>query len=87
MATARRRPTLVDDPDHNRRITALSEAMGTLCAERRVPFVEVAAGLRNDAWRREVAVRDGAHPSEPGYERLSQAIYPAFARWLGGLAD
>ena len=75
-------PTLVDDADHNQRILALSGAMGAECARLGVPFVEVAAGLRDDEWLRDVAARDGAHPSERGYERLGRAIYPAFASWL-----
>jgi lysophospholipase L1-like esterase len=80
-------PTLVDDDQHNLRIVELSEAMGAACADRGVPFVEVAAGVRDDAWRRDVASRDGAHPTEHGYERLSRMIYPAVATWLPGCAS
>jgi acyl-CoA thioesterase-1 len=75
-------PTLVDDPEHNRRILALSEAMGAQCTDLELPFIEVATRLRDDEWLREVASRDGAHPTERGYERLSTLIYPAFADWL-----
>jgi acyl-CoA thioesterase-1 len=75
-------PTLVDDAEHNRRILALSGAMGARCTDLEVPFIEVATRLRDDEWLREVASRDGAHPTERGYERLSTLIYPAFADWL-----
>src|SRR6476661_4475181 len=57
-------PTLVEDADHNGRILELSAAMGAAGAGLGVPFVEVAAGLRDDDWPRDVAARDGAHPSE-----------------------
>jgi lysophospholipase L1-like esterase len=59
--------------------------MGAECAAGGVSFVGVAAGLRDDEWQRDVAARDGAHPSEHGYERLSRIIYPAFATWLSTL--
>jgi lysophospholipase L1-like esterase len=78
-------PTLVDDAEHNRRILALSEAMGARCADLELPFIEVATRLRDDEWLREVATRDGAHPTDRGYERLSTLIYPAFADWLRAL--
>ena len=79
-------PTLVDDPGHNQRILGLSAAMADRCAELRVPWVELAPGLDDDAWLAEVSSRDGAHPGYRGYERLSSAIYPAFADWLPSVA-
>ena len=79
-------PTLVDDPEHNRRILDLSAAMGDRCTEMDVPWVELAAHLDDDAWLAEVSSRDGAHPGYRGYERLGAAIYPTFADWLPSLA-
>jgi acyl-CoA thioesterase-1 len=76
-----------EDDEQNRRILGLSEVMGAACTDRGVPFIEVAAGLRDQEWRSDVASRDGAHPTAQGYERLSRMIYPAFAEWLPGLAS
>ncbi len=78
-------PTLVDDPGHNQRILGLSAAMADRCAGLDVPWVELAPGLDDDAWLAEVSSRDGAHPGYRGYERLSSAVYPAFAAWLPSL--
>ena len=80
-------PTLVHDHQHNRRILALSEAMGSESAALHVPYVEVAAALQDDDWLGEVAAQDGAHPSARGYERLSRMIGPVIAEWLGAVAD
>lgn len=83
-------PTLVDDDQHNLRILELSSAMAATCADAEVPFVDLATDLATDlrggAWRREVASRDGAHPTARGYEDLSRRIYPAVAAWLPRLA-
>ena len=78
-------PTLVDDPGHNERILGLSAAMADRCAGLDVPWVGLAPALDDDAWLAEVSSRDGAHPGYRGYERLSSAIYPAFAAWLPSL--
>ncbi|MDK3257445.1 GDSL-type esterase/lipase family protein [Blastococcus capsensis] len=80
-------PTLVHDDQQNRLILDLSEAMGSECTALHVPYVEIAAGLQDDEWLREVAARDGAHPSARGYERLSRVIRPVFTEWLGTVAD
>ncbi|MFD2091988.1 GDSL-type esterase/lipase family protein [Blastococcus deserti] len=80
-------PTLVDDPEQNRRIVELSAAMRGWSADSGVPYVEVAAGLDDAEWLTDVASGDGAHPSERGYDRLSSLIDPMFAAWLHELAE
>jgi acyl-CoA thioesterase I len=75
-------PTPVDDDEQNRRITGLSAAMGVRCADLGAPFLELSAHLQDDEWRRNVASRDGAHPTAAGYERLAALIGPAFRTWL-----
>ena len=75
-------PTPVDDDEQNRRIAALSAAMGVRCDDLGIPFVELSAHLQDDDWRRDVASRDGAHPSVDGYTRLAALIDPPFHEWL-----
>jgi acyl-CoA thioesterase I len=76
-------PPPVEDPEHDHRVAALSEALTDRATELGVPFVDTYAALRDDAtWRDEVAGGDGYHPGPAGYERLAQVLVPPVGRWL-----
>ncbi len=76
-------PALIDDPQHSERIGELSWVLNEQCAERSVPYVEIAASLAGDEdWTAEVASIDGAHPGASGYARLTDLIWPAFRDWM-----
>ncbi|MBI9113763.1 DUF459 domain-containing protein [Sanguibacter suaedae] len=76
-------PPPVEDPEHDRRVATLSEALADRAADLGVPFVDTYAALRDDAtWRSEVAAGDGYHPGPAGYERLAQVLVPPVVRWL-----
>jgi lysophospholipase L1-like esterase len=79
-------PPLIADQQRNEHIGELSLVLGKRCADRGVPYVEVAASLVGDEdWMAEVASIDGAHPGASGYARLTELIRPAFLDWLTGL--
>ena len=76
-------PPLVADAAQNARIAERSAAIATLCAQRRVTFIDVAGPLAGDSrWATEVAAGDGSHPGSRGYELLARLIDPGFASWL-----
>jgi acyl-CoA thioesterase I len=93
LATAQAwRPTLmvgplpVCDRDTDDRIAALSAAFVPLCAALRVPYLEVFhVAATSDAWRREVATGDGAHPNVLGYVIVAEAFqrWPPWQAWTG----
>jgi acyl-CoA thioesterase-1 len=79
-------PALIDEPQQNERIGELSQVLSKRCADRGVPYIEIAASLIGDEdWMSEVASIDGAHPGASGYSRLSELIWPVFLHWLTGL--
>lgn len=76
-------PALIGDIEQNGRIRALSEAMADTCRRRGVPYLDLAAALRDDArWPSVVASIDGTHPPAAGYQLLSERIWPTFETWL-----
>jgi acyl-CoA thioesterase I len=77
-------PAPIDDEAANDRIAELSYAYRMLCARHRVPFVPLVDELRNnEAWRRELAAGDGAHPGAAGYAEIARLILAA--GWLDWL--
>jgi lysophospholipase L1-like esterase len=69
----------------NDRIQALVPALGAVCHELRVPFLDVFGPLMSSsAWMREVAHGDGAHPGRGGYEELA-ALVEGWATWRAWL--
>lgn len=61
-------PAAVSDAEQNGRIKTLSAAFAEVCDGSGIPFVSVIEPLLGaDAWMREVAAGDGAHPGAAGY--------------------
>jgi acyl-CoA thioesterase I len=78
------RPTLmvgplpICDASVDGRTAELSRAFGSLCARLGIPYLAVFhLAASSDAWAREVAAGDGAHPNEAGYGLVAEA----FIRW------
>jgi acyl-CoA thioesterase I len=77
-------PAPIDDEAENDRVAELSYAYRILCARHRVPFVPLIDELRdNEAWRREIAAGDGAHPGAAGYSEIAKLVLAA--GWLDWL--
>ncbi|MGK2871852.1 MAG: GDSL-type esterase/lipase family protein [Alphaproteobacteria bacterium] len=86
------RPTLVigplpvcDDAATDGRVLDLSQAFGKLCAQLGVPYLDVFPAMTScDAWRREAASGDGAHPNSDGYAALAGLIgdWAAWRAWF-----
>jgi len=73
----------VNDAQQRHRVLALAAPMRAIASSRGVPFVDVAQAVHaHDAWRREVACGDGAHPGRAGYAHLASLIVPAWLAWL-----
>ena len=71
-------PLPVGDADADARIAALSAAFAAVCASLKMPYLEVfRLAANSDAWAREVAAGDGAHPNALGYSLVGDA----FQRW------
>ena len=73
------------------RLAALVAHQRSLCAELRIPVIDLhRALLDHPDWYREMAQGDGVHPQGAGYARLAGLIqaWPHWATWLatGGLA-
>lgn len=85
IAARARLPTLmvgpcpiVDDPETDARIAALSTALRTLCQQLEVPFIEVHAPLAaSPAWRESALEGDGCHPDGRGYAVLAGLVLAA----------
>ena len=74
-------PPIADDPPHDARVAALSAALGRLCAELEVPFLDLHGPLSGDAtWRAEALAGDGVHPNAGGYTRAA-ALVDVWAPW------
>jgi len=72
--------------DVNERIAARSTAMAAVCAETGVPYVPTFdAILSGQAWMREVAAGDGAHPGAGGYEEFAGVVSGPVLDWLRAL--
>jgi len=86
-AAAAWRPTLmvgpfpIRDPVVDLRVAELSARFSALCARMGIPFLPVIdIVLASEAWAREVAAGDGAHPNEGGYALIA-ATFSAWAPW------
>nr|WP_314074142.1 GDSL-type esterase/lipase family protein [uncultured Roseococcus sp.] len=96
LAAARAwRPTLmvgplpICDPIVDARTAELSLRFAGLCDRLGIPFLPVIDIARtSEAWAREVATGDGAHPNEQGYALIAQAFtrWPPWKAWVAGLA-
>jgi len=74
-----------DDAATDDRVRALSQAQQELCARIGVPFLAVFDFVVGcEAWRRDAAAGDGAHPNRAGYSALADFIWqwPALHRWF-----
>lgn len=79
-------PLPVGDRDADARIAALSSAFATLCASLAIPHLEVfRLAANSDAWAREVATGDGAHPNALGYTLIGEVFqrWSAWQAWHG----
>ena len=80
-------PPVADDPAHDGRVAALSAALGRLCAELGVPFLDLHGPLSEDeAWRAEAMVGDGVHPGGRRYGRIA-VLVEAWAPWRAWIRD
>lgn len=84
VAAMAARPTLmvgpfpICDPVVDARVRELSAQFSALCDRLGIPFLPVVdIASSSEAWRREVAAGDGAHPNEQGYALVAEA----FMRW------
>lgn len=78
-------PPPIDEAAVNARVDALDEALRTVCADLRIPYVAVFAALHADpVWMSEVAAFDGAHPSGKGYALMARVIGDdeTWRRWI-----
>lgn len=71
------------DPEHNARLSQLSERMCEVTVELGVPYVATFPILIDDrTWLDEVRGNDGAHPRAAGYTRLAQIVAASGAWWF-----
>lgn len=80
-------PPVVDaGPEHLARTAKLADAMNSLCASQRIPFIPTTHRLANDpVWTQEVLAGDGAHPGSGGYQQLADLILTD--QWLGWITQ
>jgi len=65
----------VDDAEHNERIKELDRSYHELCKALDIPYLSIFSKLYHDPiWREEIALNDGAHPRDGGYEILANFI-------------
>lgn len=78
-------PAPVGDDQQMDRIAELSDRFAGLCEQMGVPFVDVAARLRqSETWRNEIAASDEAHPAAAGYEDLARIVLDGgWLDWVG----
>lgn len=79
-------PPPIDDDAVNARTRALSTALGDLCRQLGIPFLETFAALEAvPVWRHEAAAGDGAHPGAGGYAALAGLVdaWPAWRKAVG----
>ncbi len=78
-------PPPVEDEAINDRTVVTSMAYAALCETLDIPYLETYAPLRkNEAWTREIAQIDGAHPAAAGYEAFAQLVsrWDAWQAWF-----
>ncbi len=85
------RPTLMIGPpstadaELDLRVRRLSDRIGLLCHDLRVPFLSSWDHVANsDAWRQEALRGDGVHPNREGYALLFSLVssWPAWRDWV-----
>lgn len=79
-------PPPIADEAQNTRIARLSEALGLVCADLAVPYLDVFAPLwQSTTWMSEVAAHDGAHPRSAGYALFVRLVqgWSAWEAWFG----
>ena len=65
----------IDDDVQNKRIKELDSKYQELCSALNIPYLSTFKRLLHDkVWRDEVALNDGAHPRDKGYEVLANFI-------------
>lgn len=82
-------PPPLGDELNNRRIEFLSNALGSICREEKIPFLGAHAPLlRAGTWLKEAASGDGAHPGAGGYGELAALVesWSAWREWLASPA-
>lgn len=93
VAAIASRPTLmvgpfpICDPVVDARVAELSARFSALCARMGIPFLPVIdIASSSEAWRREVAAGDGAHPNEQGYALVAEAFseWAPWRAWIDG---
>lgn len=77
-------PPPVGDDDVRRRIAAVDEAFGEVCASHAVPYIPTFEPLAAKApWQRARAA-DGLHPDQAGYGMLAYVVlHGGWYQWLG----
>jgi len=76
-------PPPIDDDAQNQRIAALSRAFAAEADGRGVGFVSLFEALAADrSYLREVAGRDGAHPTSRGYAKIAELILGSGRWWF-----
>jgi acyl-CoA thioesterase I len=88
-ATARYRtlvvgPPAVPDDSHNARLASLSQRMGEVATQMRVPYFALFPLTVNNAqWMEEVRGNDGAHPRAAGYAGIAALLQSWQGWWFG----
>jgi len=78
-------PPAIAEAAVNARVQGLSAAFAALCRELAVPFLDVFGPLATcDAWMREIAAGDGAHPASGGYQAVADLVehWAPWRAWL-----
>lgn len=65
----------INDDEQNERIKELDDKYQELCKKLNIPYLSIFNRLvHNEIWKDEVALNDGAHPRDKGYEILADLI-------------
>ena len=80
-------PPVLDD-EQNERIESLSVAFARETQVLGVPYIDLFAALcADDAYKREVAENDGAHPRSEGYSKMARVIGSSPNWWFHTLGE
>lgn len=78
-------PPPVANEEHSRRNAELNSALGTVCAEVGVPYLDTYSRLvESVGYLDEVRANDGVHPRQVGYGMLAEMVgaWPAWGEWF-----
>jgi lysophospholipase L1-like esterase len=81
-------PAPLSETAVNNRIQALVPALGAVCQDLGVPFLDVFGPLASSStWMQEITQGDGAHPGRRAYEELAALVArsPGWRAWLGSI--